>query len=77
MAKEGRRDAKILGLVLTAVLGLVLVVLALGGPLIQDLLVALNQGVGLKSAAVWSFAATVVFLLLFAFVWGLERCDLE
>lgn len=70
MAEGDRRDLKILGLLLAAVLVTTLVVLAFGGPMLQDLATAFNEGVGLKTAAVWSFVVTVVLFLLFTLVAG-------
>ena len=55
MEKGDRSDLKMLGLLLAAALGLILLVLVFGGPLIQGVAAPFAEGVGLKTAAVWAF----------------------
>jgi hypothetical protein len=53
-------------------IGLVLVILGVlfGPPLLGDLSATLEPGVGLKTAAIWSFGVTFVMFLVFAVVAG-------
>ena len=70
MGTERRGELLMWGIVLGC--GLVLVVLGavFGLPLLEEFVVALEPGVGLKTAAVWSFGVTVVMFILFALVAG-------
>jgi hypothetical protein len=70
MGTERRDELKMWGLVLGV--GLVLVALGVmfGPPLLVDLMATLEPGVGLKTAAIWSFGVTFVMFLLFAIVAG-------
>ena len=70
MGTEKRDELKMWGFVLG--LGLVLVILgvAFGPPLLADLSATLEPGVGLKTAAIWSFGVTFVMFLVFAIVAG-------
>jgi hypothetical protein len=70
MGTERRDELKLWGMVLGA--GLVLVILGVlfGPPLLADLMSSLEPGVGLKSAALWSFGVTFVMFLVFAVVAG-------
>ena len=70
MAGTGRDDLKILGLLLAAALALILLVLVIGGPVVQGVAATFGEGVGLKTAAVWSFFVTVALFVLFALVSG-------
>jgi len=70
MGTERSSELKMWGTVLGV--GLVLVVLGMvfGPPLLGDFVAALEPGVGLKTAAIWSFGVTFVMFLLFAVVAG-------
>ena len=70
MGSEKRDELKMWGSVLG--LGLLLVTLGVvfGPPLLADLSSSLEPGVGLKTAAIWSFGVTFVMFLLFAIVAG-------
>jgi len=70
MAGRDHGDLRVLGLILAATAVLIVVVLVFGGPMIQGLAATLNEGVGLKTAAVWSFGVTVALFVLFALVAG-------
>ena len=70
MGQADRSDLRILGLLLAAALLLVLLVLVFGGPMAQGIASAFSDGVGLKTAAVWSFVVTVALMVLFALVAG-------
>ena len=70
MVNAGRNDLKILALFLGTALAVLVVVLTLGGQLVGEVTAAFDEGVGLKTAAVWSFLVTVVLLVVFALVAG-------
>ena len=70
MGTERSSELKMWGLVLG--IGLVLVILGVvfGPPLLADLAAALEPGIGLKTASLWSFGVTFVMFLVFAIVAG-------
>jgi len=70
MVRRSSSEARLWALVLGIGLLLVVVGLLLGVPLLQGLLAALQPGIGLKTAAIWSFGVTFVMFLLFALVAG-------
>jgi hypothetical protein len=70
MGTEKRDELRMWGVVLGVGLVLVTLGLVFGPPLLADLLATLEPGVGLKSAAIWSFGVTFVMFLLFAIVAG-------
>jgi len=70
MATGDRSDLKIIALLLAAGLILVLLVLAFAGPMAQGITAAFSEGIGLKTAAIWSFGVTVALFVLFALVAG-------
>ena len=69
---ESQRQSELRLWALVLGIGLLLVVAGLlwGPPLLQDLMTALEPGVGLKTAATWSFGVTFVMFVLFALVAG-------
>ena len=70
MTSGGANDLKILALLLGAALAVLVIVLTFGGPLVSGVAAAFDEGIGLKTAAIWSFFITVALLLLFAVVAG-------
>jgi hypothetical protein len=70
MGTEKQAELRIWGTVLG--IGLVLIILGtvLGPTLLADTVAVLESGVGLKTAALWSFLVTLVMFLLFAIVAG-------
>ena len=70
MGSEDRSELKMWGVILGAGLLLVILGLVAGVPLLQEFIVALEPGVGLNTAATWSFGVTLVMFLLFALVAG-------
>jgi hypothetical protein len=70
VANGSRNDLKILALLLGTALAMLVIVIAFAGPLVSGIAAAFDEGVGLKTAAIWSFFVTVVLLLLFAVVAG-------
>ena len=70
MAEGKRGDLRILAVVLTAGLALVVLAAVFGLPLLKEFFVALEPGVGLKTAALWSFGVTFVMFIVFALVAG-------
>jgi hypothetical protein len=65
-----RSDLGILGLLLAVALVLALLVLTFGGPVVHEVAMLVNEGIGLKAAAIWSFFVTVALFVLFALVAG-------
>ena len=63
-------DLKILALLLGAALVILVVVMIFGGPLVAGVTTAFDEGVGLKTAAIWSFFITVALFVLFAVIAG-------
>jgi len=70
MGTEQGSELRIWGVVLGIGLLLLAAGLVLGVPLLDDFFAALEPGVGLKTAATWSFGVTFVMFLLFAIVAG-------
>ena len=70
MGTEKRDELKMWGVVLGVGLVLVILGVVFGLPLLADFVAALEPGIGLKSAAVWSFGITFVMFVLFAIVAG-------
>lgn len=70
MGSEKRSELKMWGIVLGTGLLLVILGLVVGVPLLDDLVAALAPGMGIKTAATWSFGVTFVMFLLFALVAG-------
>lgn len=70
MANAGHSDLKILALLLGAALAALVILLSFGGPLVAEVTAAFDEGIGLKTAAIWSFCVTVVLFIGFAIVAG-------
>ncbi len=70
MGGERRDELKLWGVILGAGLLLVILGVVVGIPLLDDLIAALEPGVGMKTAAIWSFGITFVMFLVFAVVAG-------
>lgn len=70
MGTERQAELKMWGIVLGIGLLLVVVGLAIGLPFLDDFVAALEPGVGLKTAALWSFGVTFVMFIVFAVVAG-------
>ncbi|MEA3278065.1 MAG: hypothetical protein U9Q81_22820 [Pseudomonadota bacterium] len=70
MGEGTRSDLKILAILLAAAVVLVGILALFGGGLVEGILAAFEPGVSLKTAAIWSFAVTVVLFILFALVAG-------
>lgn len=70
MSTENRSEIRVWAVVLVAVGALIGVGALLGVPLLQDLVAALEPGVGLKTASLWSFGLTTVLFIIFAIVAG-------
>jgi hypothetical protein len=70
VADEGRSDLRIFAVLLGAAFALLIVLLLFGGPMVEGITAAFDEGVGLKTAAVWSFFTTVALFVLFAVVAG-------
>jgi len=70
MGTERRDELKMWGLVLGVGLVLVILGVVFGPPLLADITASLEPGVGVKSAAIWSFGVTFVMFLVFAIVAG-------
>lgn len=70
MATEKQSELRMWAVILAVVGGLVLAGVLFGPPLLQESIGALDQGVGLKDAAIASFALTVVLFLVFAVAAG-------
>lgn len=70
MGTGGSSDFKIWVTVFLLGAALVGVGIVFGVPLIEQVVTALDTGVGLKTAGLWSFGVTVVLFVLFAVVAG-------
>ena len=70
MGTEQRSELRVWLLVLLLIGGLVALGIFLGPPLLKDAIAALEPGVGLKTAALWSFGVTTVLLIVFAIAAG-------
>ncbi|MEN8165917.1 MAG: hypothetical protein ABFR65_00385 [Pseudomonadota bacterium] len=70
MGSEKRDELKLWGAILGAGLLLVILGMVVGIPLLDDLIATLEPGVGMKTAAIWSFGITFVMFLVFAVVAG-------
>ncbi len=70
MTNAGRSDVGILALLLGAALALLVIVLAFGGPVMSGVTTVFDEGIGLKTAAIWSFFITIALFVLFALVAG-------
>ena len=70
MTNAGRNDLKILAVLLGAALAILVIVLTFGGPLMAEVTAAFDEGIGLKTAALWSFFVTVALFIVFAIVAG-------
>jgi len=70
VADSGRRDIRLLvvlvGLALVVLLGLAI----LGVSVLGEVGAAFDDGIGLKTAAIWGFGLTVALMVLFAVVAG-------
>ena len=67
---HSRSDLKILVSLLLVALLVVGLVVAFGAPFLHSAMAVFEPGVGLRTAAIWSFVATVVLFILFALVAG-------
>ena len=70
MLTEKQSELRMWAIVLAVAGGLVVVGLLLGPPFLEGGLAALETGVGLKTAALWSFGITFAMMLVFAFAAG-------
>ncbi|MDZ7753938.1 MAG: hypothetical protein U5S82_20390 [Gammaproteobacteria bacterium] len=70
MDTEKHSELRMWAVVLAMVGGLVLAGVLFAPPLLQEGITALDEGVGLKDAALWSFVATVVLFIVFAIAAG-------
>lgn len=70
MVDKNRGDFNILIVILAVVVVLIGVLVTLGGPLLQEVAVAMAPGIGLKTAAMWGFGVTIGLFVLFATVAG-------
>jgi hypothetical protein len=70
MPEGARSDLRTLALALVAGVIAIGLVLYFGIPAVREALAALEPGVGLKTAAIWSFGVTVVLFIVFALVAG-------
>ena len=70
MGSEQRSELKLWALILGAGLLLVMLGAVFGLPMLKEFILLLEPGVGLKTAATWSFGVTVVMFVLFALVAG-------
>jgi len=70
MGSENRSELKMWGIILGVGLLLVILGLVVGVPLLEELVSVLEPGVGMKTAATWSFGVTFIMFLLFALVAG-------
>lgn len=70
MGTEQRSEIKMWAVILGAGLLLVALGLVFGVPLLEEFALMLEPGVGLKTAATWSFGVTVAMFVLFALVAG-------
>ncbi len=70
MGTEQRSELKMWGIILGVGLLLVILGMIYGVPLLKEFVVLLEPGVGLKTAATWSFGITFVMFLIFALVAG-------
>lgn len=70
MAEGDRRDLKLLAVLVGVALGIFVMLLLLGAPLLGEVGSAFSEGIGLKTAALWGFGVTVALMVLFALVSG-------
>jgi hypothetical protein len=70
MGGENGSDLKLFAVIAIAAVILVVLVALVLMPLGQEAVVTLNEGVGLKAAALWGFGTTVALFVLFATVSG-------
>jgi hypothetical protein len=70
MAEGTGSDLKILIVLLAAGVAAIGLVVFFALPLAQAVVAAFEPGVGLKTAAIWSFGVTVVLFIVFALVAG-------
>jgi len=70
MGMLGHGELRTWAVVLAAAAILVGVGAFLGAPVLRDVVSALNEGVSLKTAALWSFGVTVVLFIVFAIAAG-------
>ena len=70
MSGEGGGDLKLFAIVLLAAVLLVVILVVTLLPAAAPALAALNEGMGLRQAALWGFGVTVGLFVLFALVAG-------
>lgn len=70
MATGNGSDLKLFAVIAVSAVVLVLLAAVYLLPLGQDAVATINEGIGLKSAALWGFGTTVVLFILFAAVSG-------
>lgn len=70
MAEGDRRDLRLLVVLLAVALAVVAGLVVLGAFFIGDIGSAFADGIGLRTAALWGFGATVALMVLFALVAG-------
>ena len=67
---EQRSERRVWLIVLVVIGTLVVIGAFLGPPFLKEIVNALNAGVGLKTAALWSFGVSVLLLIVFAVAAG-------
>lgn len=70
MANASRTDLRILVVLAGAALAILVIALLFGGPVVEGVSAVFDQGMGLKTAAIWSFFVTVALFVLLAIVAG-------
>jgi hypothetical protein len=70
VAERGRRDLRLLAILLGIALLVFLALAILGASVVGEVGSAFDEGVGLKTAALWGFGVTVALMVLFAVVAG-------
>jgi len=70
VAEGARRDLRLLAILLGIALVVLLGLAILGVSFVGELGSAFDDGIGLKTAALWGFGVTVALMVLFALVSG-------
>ncbi len=70
MADDHRSDLKLFAIIAVVTVVLVGLAAVLLLPLGQEAVATMDQGIGLKAAALWGFGTTVALFVLFALVSG-------
>mgnify|MGYP001826595721 FL=1 len=69
-AGPGGTDLRVLVVLVGAALLILVITLLFGGPLVEGVSALFDEGMGLKTAAIWSFFVTVALFVLLAIVAG-------